>query len=110
MKAVPRLLKLLIIDLMKLLHFTCIPIVETMEKRDYMPPFFFAETLKYLYLTFSNGKITSISMIMFSIPRHILSKEVISTGKRSEYGWVSNNHKTNLLVKSYSELLSIDFN
>lgn len=34
--------------------FTSIENVETMEKRDYMPTFFFAETLKYLYLTFSH--------------------------------------------------------
>jgi len=33
--------------------FTSIKNVETMEKKDYMPTFFFAETLKYLYLTFS---------------------------------------------------------
>jgi hypothetical protein len=37
------------------LAFTSVENVETMEKRDYMPTFFFAETLKYLYLTFSNG-------------------------------------------------------
>jgi len=35
--------------------FTSIENVETMERRDYMPTFFFAETLKYLYLTFSDG-------------------------------------------------------
>jgi len=34
--------------------FTSIENVETMEKRDYMPTFFFAETLKYLFLTFSH--------------------------------------------------------
>jgi mannosidase alpha-like ER degradation enhancer 1/mannosidase alpha-like ER degradation enhancer 2 len=33
--------------------FTSVENVETMEKRDYMPTFFFAETLKYFYLTFS---------------------------------------------------------
>jgi hypothetical protein len=33
--------------------FTSVKNVETMEKRDYMPTFFFAETLKYFYLTFS---------------------------------------------------------
>ena len=32
--------------------FTSVENVETMEKRDYMPTFFFAETLKYFYLTF----------------------------------------------------------
>ena len=35
--------------------FTSIENVETKEKRDYMPTFFFAETLKYFFLTFSNG-------------------------------------------------------
>jgi len=34
--------------------YTSIQNVETMEKKDYMPTFFFAETLKYLYLTFSH--------------------------------------------------------
>ncbi len=34
--------------------FTSIENVETMEKKDYMPTFFFAETLKYFYLTFSH--------------------------------------------------------
>jgi mannosidase alpha-like ER degradation enhancer 1/mannosidase alpha-like ER degradation enhancer 2 len=33
--------------------FASVENVETMEPRDYMPTFFFAETLKYLYLTFS---------------------------------------------------------
>ncbi|GAB1445066.1 hypothetical protein MASR2M41_07270 [Flammeovirgaceae bacterium] len=34
--------------------FTSVENVETMEKKDYMPTFFFAETLKYFYLTFSH--------------------------------------------------------
>lgn len=33
--------------------YTSIENVETMKQKDYMPTFFFAETLKYLYLTFS---------------------------------------------------------
>ena len=33
--------------------FTSVKNVETMEQKDYMPTFFFAETLKYFYLTFS---------------------------------------------------------
>ena len=37
--------------------FTSIENVITKEQRDYMPTFFFAETLKYLYLTFSHGQI-----------------------------------------------------
>ena len=36
--------------------FTSVENVETKEKRDYMPTFFFAETLKYFYLTFSHHK------------------------------------------------------
>lgn len=34
--------------------FTSVKDVRTMEQKDYMPTFFFAETLKYLYLTFSH--------------------------------------------------------
>lgn len=37
--------------------FTSVNNVITMEKKDYMPTFFFAETLKYLYLTFSHDQI-----------------------------------------------------
>ena len=35
--------------------FASIEDVRTMEKRDYMPTFFFAETLKYPYLIFSES-------------------------------------------------------
>ena len=35
--------------------FASVEDVRTMEKRDYMPTFFFAETLKYLYLTFTES-------------------------------------------------------
>lgn len=34
--------------------FSSVANVETMEKKDYMATFFFAETMKYLYLTFTN--------------------------------------------------------
>jgi hypothetical protein len=34
--------------------FTSVQDVQTMEKKDYMPTFFLAETLKYFYLTFSH--------------------------------------------------------
>ncbi len=33
--------------------FSSVADVQTMEKKDYMPTFFFAETMKYFYLTFS---------------------------------------------------------
>jgi len=35
--------------------FTSIADVRTMKQKDYMPTFFFAETLKYLYLNFTEG-------------------------------------------------------
>jgi len=35
--------------------FSSVEDVRTMEKRDYMPTFFFAETLKYLYLIFTES-------------------------------------------------------
>lgn len=35
--------------------FTSVEDVRTMKQKDYMPTFFFAETMKYLYLTFSEG-------------------------------------------------------
>ncbi|MCB0278133.1 MAG: glycoside hydrolase family 47 protein [Calditrichaeota bacterium] len=49
--------------------FTSIKDVRNMEKKDYMPTFFFAETLKYMYLTFSHdqGK--------FNFDDHIFSTE-----------------------------------
>lgn len=34
--------------------YTSVADVQTMEQKDYMPTFFFAETLKYFYLTFSH--------------------------------------------------------
>ena len=36
--------------------FSSIEDVRTMKKKDYMPTFFYAETLKYLYLAFSYGQ------------------------------------------------------
>ena len=39
--------------------YTSVKNVVTKEQRDYMPTFFFAETLKYLYLTFSHGSNTT---------------------------------------------------
>lgn len=35
--------------------FTSVQDVHSMKQKDYMPTFFFAETVKYLYLTFSGG-------------------------------------------------------
>ena len=49
--------------------FTSIEDVRTMKKKDYMPTFFFAETLKYLYLTFSYDQKT------FRFDDHIFNTE-----------------------------------
>jgi len=49
--------------------FTSVKDVQTMEKKDYMPTFFFAETLKYLYLTFSYDQIP------FEFDNHIFNTE-----------------------------------
>jgi hypothetical protein len=43
--------------------------VETMEQKDYMPTFFFAETLKYFYLTFSHHQ------MQFDFNDHIFNTE-----------------------------------
>ncbi|MDX9750264.1 MAG: glycoside hydrolase family 47 protein [Flavobacteriales bacterium] len=49
--------------------FTAVADVRTMEQKDYMPTFFFAETLKYLYLTFSEGHGA------FSLSEHVFNTE-----------------------------------
>lgn len=55
--------------------FTSIKNVITKEQRDYMPTFFFAETLKYLYLTFSRGNIGfSLDDYVFNTEAHQFKK------------------------------------
>ena len=54
--------------------FASIKDVQTMEKKDYMPTFFFAETLKYLYLTFSNGKDFNLDDYVFTTEAHQFKK------------------------------------
>jgi hypothetical protein len=49
--------------------FTSIADVRTMEQKDYMPTFFFAETLKYLYLNFSEGNCA------FDLDEHVFNTE-----------------------------------
>ncbi len=49
--------------------FTSVADVRTMEQKDYMSTFFFAETLKYLYLTFSEGNDA------FSLSDHVFNTE-----------------------------------
>ncbi len=48
--------------------------VVTKQKSDKMPSFFLAETLKYLYLLFSDESITDFDKIIFSTEAHPLKK------------------------------------
>ncbi|NQU32801.1 MAG: glycoside hydrolase family 47 protein [Bacteroidetes bacterium] len=57
--------------------FTSVENVETMKKRDYMPTFFFAETLKYLYLTFSHHQSN------FNFDEHLFNTEAHQFKKRN---------------------------
>jgi hypothetical protein len=60
--------------------FSSIANVETMEKHDYMPTFFFAETLKYFYLTFSHGQIPfSFDDYVFNTEAHPFKKSSFKT-------------------------------
>ncbi|MBK9195229.1 MAG: glycoside hydrolase family 47 protein [Flavobacteriales bacterium] len=49
--------------------FTSIADVRTMKQKDYMPTFFFAETMKYLYLVFSEGNGA------FDLDEHVFNTE-----------------------------------
>ncbi len=49
--------------------FTSIEDVRTMKQKDYMPTFFFAETMKYFYLVFSEGKGA------FNLDEHVFNTE-----------------------------------
>ena len=58
------------------LAFHSVENVVTKEKRDYMPTFFFAETLKYLYLTFSHHKnIFDLDEYVFNTEAHQFNKK-----------------------------------
>lgn len=68
------------------LAFTSIENIETMEKRDYMPTFFFAETLKYLFLTFSNDKrIYNFDECLFNTEAHPFKKSNFDKDRAKEY-------------------------
>ena len=55
--------------------YTSIENVETMEQRDNMPTFFFAETLKYFYLTFSKHQNTfNFNDYIFNTEAHPFKK------------------------------------
>ncbi len=58
--------------------FTSIKDVVTKEKKDYMPTFFLAETLKYLYLTFSPEDTFKFDDYVFSTEAHPFKKSQFS--------------------------------
>ncbi len=66
--------------------FTSVADVQTMEKKDYMPTFFFAETLKYLYLTFSmhTGEF-SFDNHLFTTEAHQFNRNHINQEAAAEY-------------------------
>jgi hypothetical protein len=56
--------------------FTSMENVITKERKDYMPTFFFAETLKYLYLGFSEDEKNYLDNYVFSTEAHPFRKEL----------------------------------
>ncbi len=50
--------------------FSAVEDVQTMEKRDYMATYFFAETLKYFYLMFSDDELFGFDHHVFSTEAH----------------------------------------
>ena len=56
--------------------FSSVNDVRTMEKKDYMPTFFFAETLKYLYLTFTEETgVFNLDDYVFNTEAHPFAKK-----------------------------------
>ena len=54
--------------------YTTLKSVVTKEKGDHMPSFFLAETLKYLYLLFSDDKAIDFNQVIFNTEAHPLFK------------------------------------
>ncbi|MEL7121100.1 MAG: glycoside hydrolase family 47 protein [Bacteroidota bacterium] len=65
--------------------FTSIEDVAIKEKRDYMPTFFFAETLKYLYLTFSHQTDYLFEEYTFNTEAHPFKRSNFDKEKAREY-------------------------
>jgi hypothetical protein len=63
--------------------FTAIENVETMEKRDYMATYFFAETLKYFYLLFGNDGTFNFDDYIFTTEAHPFRRDQF---KKEEIG------------------------
>lgn len=66
--------------------YTSVKNVETMEKKDYMPTFFFAETLKYLYLTFTSQNTEyQFNDYTFNTEAHPFKRSHFDREKAGEY-------------------------
>lgn len=65
--------------------FASVADVQTMEQKDYMPTFFFAETLKYLYLTFSNQNAWPFGEYMFNTEAHIFKRSHFDPKRINDY-------------------------
>ncbi|WP_421920033.1 glycoside hydrolase family 47 protein [Marinifilum sp.] len=62
--------------------FSSVEDVRTMEKKDYMPTFFFAETLKYLYLTFTKETgVFNLDDYVFNTEAHPFAKNSFDSAK-----------------------------
>ncbi|MCT4644931.1 MAG: glycoside hydrolase family 47 protein [Carboxylicivirga sp.] len=65
--------------------FSAVNDVRTMEKKDYMPTFFFAETMKYLYLTFTmHDKSFVLDDYIFNTEAHPFKKSSFDKTKAKE--------------------------
>lgn len=64
--------------------FTCIENVVTKERSDNLPTFFFAETLKYLYLTFAPEGQSFLDEYVLSTEAHPFKKDFINQQKGGE--------------------------
>jgi mannosidase alpha-like ER degradation enhancer 1/mannosidase alpha-like ER degradation enhancer 2 len=66
--------------------FSSVEDVQTMEKKDYMPTFFFAETMKYFYLTFSMKEgVFNLDDYVFNTEAHPFKKANFDKEKAKVY-------------------------
>ena len=62
--------------------FTSVEDVRAMKQKDYMPTFFFAETMKYLYLAFSEGHASfDLDDHVFNTEAHPFRRSSFQTGE-----------------------------
>jgi mannosidase alpha-like ER degradation enhancer 1/mannosidase alpha-like ER degradation enhancer 2 len=64
--------------------FSAIEDVQTMEKRDYLATYFFAETMKYFYLLFTNDENFGFDQHVFSTEAHPFNTELFEKDRINE--------------------------